>query len=99
MAQSNGSTALHLTEDQADDVLFFARAGQLTELKETLTELVKAHGDQKQLDEKSQAGQETRGKIVAEAKNESGNTALHYCCANGHEGTSLGQIPCAIADT
>jgi uncharacterized protein len=67
-------SALTLTEEEIDDILFFSRAGQVDELRETVEEAVK------------RAGSAHAKQVLGSAANESGNTALHYCCANGHKG-------------
>ncbi|WFC96560.1 ankyrin repeat-containing protein [Malassezia brasiliensis] len=59
-----------LTEEQRDDVLYAARAGDLEALNETIKEL---------------GGDRTHSiRAILETTNDQGNTPLHFAAANGH---------------
>ena len=62
---------MSLTEEQTDDVLYAARAGDVEALNETLQAL---NPDAKEA-----------ARLVLKATNESGNTPLHFAAANGHQ--------------
>ena len=63
-----------LTEDQIDDLLYFARAGETSDFKQTVTDLAKEY-NRYELE------------IVAAAVDkESGNGCLHMAGGNGHLG-------------
>jgi len=64
-----------VTADEADDLLYCARTGELEELKTWMENRVQQQGTSlKQL-----------MKEIA-AANDSGNTLLHFAAANGHIG-------------
>ncbi|KAL1632587.1 ankyrin repeat-containing protein [Neofusicoccum ribis] len=62
-----------LTEDQADDLLYLARANETQDLSQYLQELAQSH-----------AGSSPADVLVAAVDAHSGNSALHYAAANGH---------------
>ena len=62
-----------LTDEQVDDILYAARSGDLDTLKETLA--------------KVEGGEDAALHLALRCTNESGNSALHFAFANGHEGT------------
>ncbi|WFD03372.1 ankyrin repeat-containing protein [Malassezia obtusa] len=62
---------MSLTEEQRDDVLYAARAGDLEALNESLTEI---NNDKREA-----------VRAVLSVVNESGNTPLHFAAANGHQ--------------
>ncbi|KAL9937722.1 hypothetical protein V8E36_003267 [Tilletia maclaganii] len=64
-----------LEEDTADDLLYFARAGELPELREALAAAIQQHPNNED------------AQILGAAVNEQGNGLLHYSCANGHLST------------
>ena len=64
-----------LSDDEIDDILYFARTGCLSDLTELLSSLTKTH--EKSLDRISLAAIEV----------DNGNGPLHMACANGHTGT------------
>ena len=64
-----------LTEDEVDDLIYFARAGETADLATTLTELV------------TKAGADTAPlAILATAVDAGKNTPLHMAAGNGHKG-------------
>lgn len=68
---------IQLTEDQIDDVLFYARTGQLEDLQKCVEEL-------------SEARSTPQVDIIASSLEEqSQNTPLHMAAANGQLGTDL----------
>lgn len=68
---------IELTEEQIDDILFYARTGQLEELQTCIKEL-------------PQAKSTSEGDIViAAVEDQSQNTSLHMAAANGQLGTDL----------
>ena len=70
-----------MTEDEVDDILYCARMNEAEELKDFLPTLFPKYGTQPAW-------------ILAQATDaDTGNTALHYACANGHLGMILNQIP------
>lgn len=79
-----------LSEDDSDDLIYFARAGELGDLSESLEALCKREGCG--VDE-----------ILAVAVDgESGNGVLHMAAANGHSGKFISpapDIPCAPSGT
>lgn len=82
-----------LSEDQIDDLLYCARAGDLDELRETVDALVPPD----QSSDKEQERRRTLAQLLESASNEDGNTPLHYCCANGHLGEQCSEasaFPC-----
>lgn len=67
-----GKVVQSLTEDETDDLLFCARAGELEDLKTTASLIAEQKGVQ-------------LSDIFASAIDENtGNTCLHYAAANGH---------------
>jgi ankyrin repeat protein len=81
MASSNTPT---LTADEIDDVLYFTRVNEVSDLQTTITELAQKYQCQ------------PTAIVEAAVDPESGNSPLHYCAANGLAGTSkpkLHQIP------
>ena len=74
----------NLTEDQLDDLLYFARAGELDDLRSTIHDL------------SSSLPLAPAGVLAAAVDPDSGNTILHMASANGHVGafTSCGAGIC-----
>lgn len=72
MASSN---TLTLTADEIDDVLYFTRVNEASDLQATITELAQKYN------------RAPREIVEAAVDAESGNGALHYCAANGLTGT------------
>lgn len=75
---------VQLTEDEVDDLIYFARAGEAADLAETLAGLVssKAGGD-----ESTESSTTTTPlAVLAAAVDEGKNTPLHMAAGNGHEG-------------
>jgi len=72
MASSN---TLTLTADEIDDVLYFTRVNEASDLQATITELAQKYN------------RAPREIVEAAVDSESGNGALHYCAANGLAGT------------
>lgn len=67
--------SLALTEDELDNLLYFARTGSKTDLADTVTALASTYSV-------------SFSQILSNAVDpESGNTCLHYACANGHLGS------------
>jgi hypothetical protein len=65
-----------ITEDETDDVLYCARTNEIEELKNFIPTLFPKYGTQPAW-------------ILSQAVDaETGNTALHYAGANGHEGNT-----------
>jgi hypothetical protein len=65
-----------LTEDEIDDILYFARANELEDLKSTLKEFATAHSV-------------SEVEICSAAiDSETQNGPLHYAAGNGHLGIS-----------
>ncbi|KDN43665.1 ankyrin [Tilletiaria anomala UBC 951] len=93
MATENVVAGVKLAEEEIDDILFFARAGQLEELQETFDELCKKHSSAER------SVDELKENIIKATRNETGNTALHYCCANGHKGVADYLIPSSSLST
>jgi hypothetical protein len=63
-----------ITEEETDDVLYCARANEIEELKNFVPTLFPKYGTQPAW-------------IISQAVDaETGNTALHYASANGHDG-------------
>ncbi|EPQ27086.1 uncharacterized protein PFL1_05370 [Pseudozyma flocculosa PF-1] len=65
-----------LTEEQVDDLLFAARVGDLEDVAAFLDPTIAsatASGDEAQI-----------AQLLLSIKNDSDNTLLHYCSANGH---------------
>ncbi|KAK0547292.1 ankyrin repeat-containing protein [Tilletia horrida] len=58
-----------LSAEMLDDILYFARAGEVADLRETI---------------EAAAGTSSVQDILSEAFNEQGNGPLHFSCANGH---------------
>ncbi len=66
-----------LSEDDIDDLLYSARAGDLEDLRTTLTQLAKTtNAPQLEI-------------LTAAVDSSSGNGVLHMASANGHTGTSV----------
>lgn len=65
-----------LTCDEIDDLLYFTRVNEASDLKQTITELA----------QKYQCGPTEILKAAVDP--ESGNSTLHYCAANGLAGRS-----------
>lgn len=64
-----------LTEDEIDDLIYFARAGEDDDLEQTLKELAERE-------------KVTAAEILVAAKDESNkSTTLHMATGNGHLGT------------
>ena len=72
MASTNTPT---LTADEIDDVLYFTRVNEVADLQSTIAELAQKYTCQPQ------------DVVAAAVDPESGNSALHYCAANGLAGT------------
>lgn len=72
------TSAQTLTEEQVDDLLYCARAGETEDMVAYLNELA----------EKVSGGEEAKGKakreIIEKVLDSSENGMLHYACANGH---------------
>jgi hypothetical protein len=66
--------SIPLSEDDIDDLLYFARAGETQELKDTITALEKRH---------NASALEI---LLAAVDAETGNGPLHMAAANGHVG-------------
>jgi len=75
MASSN---TVALTADEIDDVLYFTRVNEASDLQATITELAQKYN------------RAPREIVEAAVDAESGNGALHYCAANGLAGTWTG---------
>ena len=71
MASSN---TLALTADEIDDVLYFTRVNEASDLQATIAELAQKYN------------RAPREIVEAAVDAESGNGALHYCAANGLAG-------------
>lgn len=70
-----------LTSEQIDDLLWCARSGvEIEDFEAFLAELVEADQDK----------QAARRELLNKALDGSGNSMLHYACANGH----LGKYQC-----
>lgn len=63
--------APNLTEDEIDDLIYFARAGELSDLQETLASLSTREGV-------------AVSEILAAARDESKSTSLHMAAGNGN---------------
>ncbi|KAN0063697.1 ankyrin repeat-containing protein [Thecaphora frezii] len=75
MAATTPTAALPaLTEDQIDDLLFAARVGDLEDVEAFLNPHFAALTDAAQIEQ-----------LLLSIKNDSENTLLHYCSANGHQ--------------
>jgi hypothetical protein len=68
--------APQLTEEEIDDLIYFARAGEDEDLTETLTALAERE-------------KVTPAEILVAAKDDGKSTALHMACGNGHLGESI----------
>lgn len=62
-----------LSEDEIDDLIYFARAGELADLNETLSSLASREGV-------------SPAEILTAAKDEGKSTCLHMATGNGHLG-------------
>lgn len=67
--------APQLSEDEIDDLIYFARAGENDDLSETLTALA----DREKV---------SPAQILIAAKDEGKSTTLHMATGNGHLGTT-----------
>lgn len=65
--------APQLTEDEVDDLLYLARAGEEKELRETLTSVAKREGV-------------SAAEILTAVRDEGKSTCLHMATGNGHLG-------------
>ena len=65
--------APNLSEDEIDDLIYFARAGEEAELKETLTSLASRE-------------EVSAAEILQAAKDDGKSTCLHMATGNGHLG-------------
>lgn len=63
-----------LSEDEIDDLIYFARVGEMDDLKETLVALAERE-------------KVSEAEILIAAKDEGKSTALHMATGNGHLGT------------
>lgn len=68
-----------LTADEIDDVLYFTRVNEVEDLKAMIAELAPKYGC------------EQRDIVEAAVDPENGNSALHYCAANGLSGKKIGK--------
>ena len=66
--------SFQLSEDQVDDLLYYARTGSLSDLTELLGYLAKLHNTSPD------------SIVFAAVDIDNGNTPLHMACANGHIG-------------
>jgi len=73
----NGET-LNLTPDEIDDLIFFARTGDIAELSAFLAQLVSERA--------AAAATTTAADILLAARDEGRSTCLHMAAANGHLG-------------
>ncbi|RFU79277.1 ankyrin repeat-containing yar1 [Trichoderma arundinaceum] len=73
--------APNLTEDEIDDLVYFARVGEDGDLSETLTAL-------------SEREKVSPAEILLAAKDEGKSTPLHMAAGNGHLGTAMKQSRC-----
>lgn len=71
--------APNLTEDEIDDVVYFARVGEDADLVETLTTL-------------SEREKVSPAEILLAAKDEGKSTALHMAAGNGHLGKKFNKF-------
>jgi hypothetical protein len=62
-----------LTEDEIDDLIFFARAGENKELEDSLKELAERE-------------KVSEAEIITAAQDEGKSTCLHMATGNGHLG-------------
>lgn len=78
MAAERGNS---ITEEEAEDLLFFGRSGELEELKGAIQSLIERRGE-------GVIGQESVSTLFAQVQqcSPSRNSPLHYAAANGHEG-------------
>jgi len=74
----NGET-LNLTPDEIDDLIFFARTGDIAELSAFLAQLVSERAV-------TATTTVTAAEILLAAKDEGRSTCLHMAAANGHLG-------------
>jgi len=75
LANMASSNILALTADEIDDVLYFTRVNEASDLQATIAELAQKYN------------RAPREIVEAAVDTESGNGALHYCAANGLAGT------------
>lgn len=66
--------APNLSEDEIDDLIYFARAGELSDLQESLSTL-------------SARESASAADILAAARDTAQSTCLHMAAGNGHLGT------------
>lgn len=78
--------APNLTEDEIDDVVYFARVGEDADLVETLTTL-------------SEREKVSPAEILLAAKDEGKSTALHMAAGNGHLGKEFNKSSLASSWT
>ena len=71
----SSTSAPTLTADEIDDVLYFTRVNEASDLQATIAELAQKYN------------RAPREIVEAAVDAESGNGALHYCAANGLAGT------------
>lgn len=67
--------APNLSEEEIDDLIYFARAGEVGDLNETLEALASREGV-------------SPAEIIMAAKDEGKSTCLHMATGNGHQGKS-----------
>jgi len=65
--------APQLNEEEIDDLLYFARAGEKEDLEATLTQLAERE-------------KVSKAEILASTRDESKATCLHMATGNGHKG-------------
>ncbi|KAJ2905304.1 ankyrin repeat containing protein yar1 [Zalerion maritima] len=75
LADSDLQTSQHLTEDEIDDLVYFARAGDIDELADAIKEI-------------SSRTSLAPPEVLLKAKDEGGQTPLHMAVANGHLATT-----------
>ncbi|KAL1645759.1 ankyrin repeat-containing protein [Diplodia intermedia] len=73
MPATANPASLDLTEDEVDDLLYLARANETQDLPQYLQHLSQSH-----------AGSSAADILAAAVDEASGNSALHYAAANGH---------------
>ena len=78
------TTLASLTEDEIDDLLYFARTGELQDLQTSLSVLAKT------------SNVHEREILTAAVDPNSGNGLLHMASANGHNGTPTNPNPTLI---
>ncbi len=83
-SQYDQPAMVQLTEDEIDDLVYFARAGDAAELTATLAAAVSSRAKDGEGGGKSA----TALVLLAAAVDEGANTPLHMAAGNGHEGGS-----------